>query len=99
MEKILELIFSGETAAAIAVVKKYIEQCKPAVYELGNEALAVLKDFANNKEYVKTIATFKKNQYDAYVDSGFSEEQAFALIINDNLKLLENEKRIQNRGK
>ena len=34
--------------------------------------------------------------YDAYVAVGFTEDQALALMINDNLQLMKNVKNISN---
>jgi len=36
--------------------------------------------------------------YDAYLNVGFTEDQALALMINDNLKLMDNVKRIGNKS-
>ena len=32
----------------------------------------------------------KKNMFDAYVNVGFTEDQALALMINDNIQLMKN---------
>ena len=34
--------------------------------------------------------------YDAYVSVGFTEDQALALMINDNIQLMKNIKQISN---
>lgn len=38
-------------------------------------------------------AKVKKNMYDAYVEAGFTEDQAMALLLNDNIRLMENIKK------
>lgn len=38
----------------------------------------------------KTVAKVKKNMYDAYLAAGFNEDQALALMINDNIQLMNN---------
>lgn len=48
------------------------------------------KDYSNNAEYPVIIAKTKKNMYDAYISVGFSEDQALALMINDNIQLIKN---------
>ena len=54
----------------------------------------------NNTEYVKTTAKIKKNIYDSYLEVGFSEDQALALMINDNIRLMDNIKKMsQNSAK
>lgn len=35
--------------------------------------------------------------FDAYVNVGFTEDQALALMINDNIRLMENIKKSSNR--
>lgn len=88
MDKILELLLSNPETT-VTVAKTYIEKYKPTVYALLQECMEIHKDFANNKEYPATVAKVRRNQFEAYVDAGFSEEQAMAMIINDNLKLME----------
>lgn len=87
MEKILELLMS-DPEAIMPIVKEYIEKYKPTVYALLQEVMELRKDFANNKEYPSTVAKIKKNQFDAYMAEGFTEDQAIAFMINDNLKLM-----------
>jgi len=50
---------------------------------IGTELLEVYKDFANNAEYFITKAKVRKNQYDAYVDVGFTKEQAMVFLLTD----------------
>ena len=91
-EKLLELMFENpETVPALIpeLVKKY----KPIIYSVCNELHSMVKDYANNTEWFETIAKIKKQQFDAYVNVGFTEEQAIAFIINDNLQLMENIKK------
>lgn len=93
MEKILELLASNPELI-VSVVKEYIEKYKPMVYELAQEVVEIYKDYSNNTEYPAIIAKTKKNLYDAYVKVGFTEDQALALMINDNIQLLKNIKQI-----
>lgn len=88
MEKIIELLMTNPEAA-VELAKNYIDKYKPTVYALLKECMEIHKDFANNKEYPATVAKVRRNQFEAYVDAGFSDEQAMALIINDNLNLME----------
>ena len=69
------------------MIKEYINKYKPTVYMVCKEMLEIMKDFVKNDDY------YKRNMYDAYVKTGFSEDQAMALILNDNLQLM---KSIQN---
>ena len=89
MEKLFEL-FMSEPDMAVPMVKACIEKYKPAIYALLQDLLEIYKDYANNTEYTAIAAKAKKNMYDALVGVGFSEEQAMALMINDNIKLMNN---------
>lgn len=91
-EKLLELMFENPETIPVLIpelVKKY----KPTIYSVCNEFHSIVKDYANNTELFETIAKIKKQQFDAYVNVGFTEEQAIAFIINDNLQLMENIKK------
>ncbi len=66
------------------------------VYDLAQEVVEVYKDYSNNTEYPTIVAKTKKNMYDAYVSVGFTEDQALALMINDNIQLMKNIKQISN---
>lgn len=87
MEKILELLM-GNPELIVSTVREYIEKYKPVVYSLAQEIVNIYKDYSNNTEYPQIVAKTKKNLYDAYIEVGFSEDQALALMINDNLQLM-----------
>ena len=93
MEQILELLMKNPDTI-MPLVKELINKYKPVVYELAQELVEVYKDYSNNTEYPATVAKVKKNMYDAYISVGFSEDQALALMINDNLQLMKNVKQI-----
>ena len=60
--------------------------------------MVIMKDYSENTEYPAICANIKKNTYDAYVNAGFTEDQALALMINDNIRLMENIKKSSNRA-
>lgn len=95
MDKILELLMS-KPEILVPVIKEYINKYKPMVYDLAQEAVEIYKDYSNNTEYPTVVAKTKKNMYDAYVSVGFTEDQALALMINDNIQLMKNIKQISN---
>lgn len=95
MELLLGLL-KEDPVALMPVVKALIEKYKPVVYSIAQEFVEVEKDLGNNKEYPAAVARVKKNMYDAYVEVGFTEDQALALMINDNIRLMENAKKISN---
>lgn len=76
------------------ILKKY----KPAVYEVGKEIVNAARDYANNTEICEIAATRKKNQFDAYVKAGFTEDQAIAFILNDNLQLVKNMEKLSSNS-
>lgn len=87
-EKLLELMFESPETIPV-LIPSLVEQYKPTIYSVCNEFHKMMKDYADNTEYFETCAKIKKQQFDAYVNAGFSEDQAIAFIINDNLKLME----------
>lgn len=89
MEQILKLLLENPNTL-MPVIKKYINSYKPMVYELAQEVVEVYKDYSNNTEYPAIVAKTKKNMYDAYIAVGFTEDQALALMINDNIQLMKN---------
>jgi hypothetical protein len=97
MDKILELLMSNPELAT-PLIKEYIGKYKPVVYELAKEAVEIYKDYSNNTEYPAVVAKSRKNMYDAYVNVGFTEDQALALMINDNIQLVENIQKYSNKS-
>lgn len=93
MEIILKLLMENPDML-MPVAKDYIGKYKPFVYGLAQELVEVYKDYANNTEYPATVAKVKKNMYDAYVNVGFTEDQALALMINDNIQLMKSVKKM-----
>ena len=92
MEKLME-VFMESPEAGFALLKDIIKKYKPMAYETANIIMDIYKDFANNTEYPRTVAKVKKNMYDAYIAAGFNEDQALALMINDNIQLMNNIKK------
>ena len=93
METILKLLLENPDML-MSTIKEYIDKYKPVVYGIAQEVVEVCKDYAKNTEYPATVAKAKKNMYDAYVNAGFTEDQALALMINDNIQLMKNVKQI-----
>lgn len=94
----LEEMLSGgesEDTSLDDIIKGYIKKYKPTVYMAFNELVKVMKDFVKYDDYYKVVAENKRNMYDAYVKIGFSEDQAMALILNDNLQLMKSIQKIK----
>ena len=93
MEIILKLLMENPDML-MPMAKEYINKYKPVVYGLSQELVEIYKDYSNNTEYPATVAKVKKNMYDAYVNVGFTEDQALALMINDNIQLMKSIKQV-----
>ena len=96
METILRLLMENFENLG-EIVKSYITKYKEPVYDVLKELMVIMKDYSENTEYPAICAKIKKNTYDAYVNAGFTENQALALMINDNIRLMENIKKSSNR--
>ena len=92
MEKLIE-VFMESPEAGFVLLKSMIEKYKPMAYEVAEIVMDIYKDLANNTEYPAIKAKVKKNMYDAYLAAGFNEDQALALMINDNIQLMNNIKK------
>lgn len=64
-----------------------VEKYKPIIYSLCGALFTMWKDLANNKDYFSTEAVFNKNQYDAYIEAGFNEDQAMMLLLRDKINI------------
>ena len=91
-EKLLELMFENPEIIP-TLIPELVNKYKPTIYSVCNEFHNIMKDYADNTGYFETCAKIKKQQFDAYVNAGFNEDQAIAFMINDNLKLMENIKK------
>lgn len=94
----LEEMLSGgesEDTSVDDIIKGCIKKYKPTVYMAFDELVKVMKDFVKYDDYYKVVAENKRNMYDAYVEIGFSEDQAMALILNDNLQLMKSIQKIK----
>ena len=60
-----------------------VGQSMTSVYMAASEQQEASHDYANNIEFFITKAKVRKNQYDAYVEVGFTKEQAMMFLLND----------------
>ena len=97
MEKLIEA-FMESPEVGFVLLKTMIEKYKPMAYEVANIIEDIYRDYSNNTEHPALVAKVKKNMYDAYVDAGFTEDQALALMINDNIQLMERIQRQASRA-
>lgn len=57
---------------------------KSLLYCICAEIHSMLKDLTNNDDWYATNARNYKQYYDAYMNAGFTEDQAFALVMKDS---------------
>lgn len=96
MEEILKVLIENPESVGV-IVKTYITKYKEPMYDILKELMVIAKDYSENTEYPAIQAKTKKNMFYAYVNAGFTEDQALALMINDNIRLMENIKKSSNR--
>ena len=83
LSKIKKDINSDSLTSLLPLVSEIIESYKPFVYGLLQEVVKIYADYANNTEVPALNAKVSKNKYDAYVVAGFTEDQAFSLLMKD----------------
>lgn len=89
MEELLKIL-STNPEVVVPTLKVYIEKYKPVVYGILKELMAIYADYANNKEFPALKAKERKTYYDALIAEGFTRDQAMAIMINDNIRLMDN---------
>lgn len=62
------------------MITHLMEYIKPLLRIVGNEYLSILKEICESEIYIVTAIGNKKS-YDAYLAVGFTEEQAFNLMM------------------
>lgn len=64
----------------------YIREYKPFVIEVAKEAFDLYKKWVDNEELHQYSAKELMNNYQAYIAAGFTEEQAFILLLNKRVE-------------
>lgn len=82
--KMLDAVLENPEIAKV-MMKEVVAQYKPLLYSVLGELFEVYKDYANNTEYFKTSAKVRRNQFEALINAGFTEEQAMVIMI-DNIE-------------
>jgi len=60
--------------------KEFNEQVKLVIAATMKSLYLKYNSVANDKKYLKTYANLVRNLYEAFMDEGFSDEQAFELV-------------------
>ena len=72
----------GSPESMQEIVHSTVEQYKPVLYAVLKELNGLYEDLAENKGYYATQAALKRNMYVAYIDAGFTEEQAMVFLLD-----------------
>ena len=65
----------------------YINEYKPVVIEVAKELFNVYKSYVDNEDVHTYAAKNLMKTYQAYIAAGFTEGQAFILLLNSQVKL------------
>lgn len=84
-DKILELFLTNPDEAVNMVIEMS-KTYKPMLYKVLNEFLDMYKDYVNNTLIQTYTAKDRMNYYKALIDAGFSEDQAFTILVNEKSK-------------
>lgn len=60
-----------------------VETAKPILYHAGAEYAGIYKDYVNNEEWRNLRAKEKYLIFKAYMDAGFTEDQAMSLLLTE----------------
>ena len=97
MDVFLEAMTNPESV--VDQLKSMKERIDPLVNGICSIVVDYREEYAENcGRMAKANATVKKKAYDAYVEAGFSEEQAMSLILNDEKIITEALKSIKVSG-
>ena len=65
----------------------YINEYKPVVIAAAKELFDVYKSYVDNEDVHTYAAKNLMNTYQAYIAAGFTEDQAFILLLDSQVKL------------
>ena len=74
----------GDFEMAEETIENLIAQYKPIIYAILREGFHAYTDLVNNDEYFVQRAQMKRKMFTAYVDTGFSEEQALMFLLDSD---------------
>ncbi|MDR2572282.1 MAG: DUF1186 family protein [Oscillospiraceae bacterium] len=77
-------MFMGDTEMAAETIENLVAQYKPIIYAILREGFQGYKDLVSNDDYFIQRAQMRRKMYSAYIDAGFTEEQAMAFLLDDD---------------
>ena len=98
MEELIQKILENPELVS-PILSGMVDKYKPILYAVCKEFLGIMEDYANSDQLFNLQAKIKRKIFDAYVEAGFSEEQAISFILNDNLQLVQNLNKISTKQK
>ena len=74
----------GDTEMAEETIENLVAQYKPIIYAVVREGFQGYKDLVTNDEYFTQRAQMRRKMYTAYIDAGFTEEQALLFLVDSD---------------
>ena len=74
----------GDPQMMQEIISNTVAQYRPVVYTALEELFAAYEDLANNERVFKAQASMKYNTYKAYIDAGFTSEQATLFLVDSD---------------
>lgn len=72
----------------------YIKEYTPIAIDVAKELFEIYKKYVDNEELHIYRAKSLMNDYNAYINAGFTEDQAFTLLLNDKTQRNDSLKKI-----
>lgn len=70
-------------------LNEIFQMATPVIQVIISNVADVVDQIITDGKLNKSIAKFSKQQYDSYIEAGFTEEQAFMLLLNGKEKLMD----------
>lgn len=81
MNEIISMFIENPEGTSDTIVK-YLDEYRPLMYKLFNTLYGFYKDYVNNEEVYAYDAKYKMSYYQALINAGFTEDQAFTLLLD-----------------
>lgn len=72
-----------DPSATAEVITTTFETYKPLIYKVANELFGIYKDYINFEEIYEYGAKYQMGYYQALINAGFTEDQAFTLLLDE----------------
>ena len=87
LDKLMQGVL-GNPEIVQTIVQNITEQYKPVIYTILNEILVAYEELSENERVAKVAAKLKRNYFNAYIEAGFTEEQAMEFLSGGMLSQL-----------